>query len=136
VPGVHLHREFTISQKGMRLNLLQILAQVGNGAATKPTPAPRAVDMIAQFFPFLLIIGVMVLLMFRSKSKEEKQRKSMLSNLKKGDEVQTIGGALAKVVEVRDDRVLLKVDESSNTKIWFKRSAIGQVLSQEKTESK
>jgi preprotein translocase subunit YajC len=114
------------------LNLLEILAQ-----ATQPAKrAPGPVDLIAQFFPFLLIIGVMLLLMFRSKSKEDRQRKDMMANLKKGDEVQTIGGALGKVVEVRDDRVLLKVDESSNTKIWFRRSAIGQVVTQEKAETK
>ena len=117
------------------MNLLEILAQ-GGTPTTQPKPAPPGVNQFVQFFPFLLIIGVMVLLMFRSKSKEDKQRKQMLSTMKKGDEVQTIGGALGKVVEVRDDRVLLKVDESSNTKIWFRRSAIGQVVAQEKSETK
>jgi preprotein translocase subunit YajC len=119
-----------------RLNLLQILAQGGAPTTQPKASAPPGVNQFVQFFPFLLIIGVMVLLMFRSKGKEEKQRKQMLNTLKKGDEVQTIGGALGKVVEVRDDRVLLKVDESSNTKIWFRRSAIGQVVTQEKSETK
>jgi len=47
--------------------------------------------------------------------------------------VQTIGGILAGVVEVREDRVLLKVDETSNTKIWFARSAVHKVLGEEKS---
>ncbi len=50
--------------------------------------------------------------------------------------MQTIGGELGKVVEAREDRVLLKVDESSNTKIWYTRSAINRVLGEEKAEAK
>jgi preprotein translocase subunit YajC len=46
--------------------------------------------------------------------------------------VQTIGGVLGKVVETEDSRMLLKVDESSNTKIWFSRDAIYKVLGEEK----
>ena len=57
----------------------------------------------------------------------------MLSALKKGDEVQTIGGVLGKVIETRDDRVLLKVDESSNAKMWFTRAAIQRVITEEKS---
>jgi hypothetical protein len=32
---------------------------------------------------------------------------------------------------VRDDKILLKVDESNNTKVWFARSAIHRVLGEE-----
>ena len=118
------------------MNLLEILAQ-GAAPATAPgKPAPPGVNTFVQYFPFLLIIGVMVYLMFKSKSKEDRTRKEMMANLKKGDEVQTIGGIIGKVIEVRDDRVQVKVDESSNTKMWFRRSAIGQVLTAEKSESK
>jgi len=50
--------------------------------------------------------------------------------------VQTIGGILGTVIEAREGDVLLKVDESSNTKIRFARSAIHRVLEEEKSESK
>ena len=60
----------------------------------------------------------------------------MLSQLKKGDEIQTIGGIIGKVVEAREDRVLVKVDETANSKIWFSRNAIHRVLDEEKAESK
>lgn len=91
--------------------------------------------MLRQFFPLILIVLVFYFLVFGSKRKQEKQRQAMLSELKKGDEVVTIGGQIGKVIETRDDRVLLKVDESSNAKIWFLRSAIHRVLD-EKAESK
>ena len=61
----------------------------------------------------------------------------MSNTLPRGaDRVQTIGGILGKVVEAEETKVLLKVDESSNTKIWFSRSAIDRVLEEEKSESK
>jgi preprotein translocase subunit YajC len=58
----------------------------------------------------------------------------MLSELKKGDRVQTIGGILGTVVEARDTEILVKVDESSNAKIRFSRSAIHRVIEEEKSE--
>ena len=44
-----------------------------------------------------------------------------------------IGGILGTVVEARDTDVLLKVDESSNTKIRFSRNAIHRVVDEDKT---
>ena len=115
------------------IDLLQVLAQT-----TPPTtqPAPPAVDLLRMGFPFLIIIGMFYFLVIRSKRTQEKRRQSMLSELKRGVRVQTIGGILGSVVESRDDRVLLKVDESSNTKIWFSRSAVHRVLDEEKAEAK
>jgi preprotein translocase subunit YajC len=80
--------------------------------------------------PFPLIIMflvVMYITMIMPKRKQDKSRQLMLTNMKRGDEVQTIGGVIGKVVDPREDRVLIKVDESSNTKIWFARSAIAKV---------
>ena len=51
-----------------------------------------------------------------------------MSAIKKHDRVQTIGGVIGAIVEVKPDEVVLKVDESSNTRITFARSAIQQVL--------
>jgi preprotein translocase subunit YajC len=52
----------------------------------------------------------------------------MVSAIKKHDRVQTIGGVIGSVVEIKPDYVVLKVDESSNTRITFARSAVQQVL--------
>jgi preprotein translocase subunit YajC len=89
----------------------------------------------SQFFPLLLILGVFYFIMFRSNKGKDKKRQEMLSQLKRNDEVQTIGGVIGKVVEAREDRVLVKVDETTQTKVWFARSAIHRVLDAEKTEA-
>ena len=79
--------------------------------------------------PILLMVVVFFFIMNRSKKGHgQTARPTCCSNLKKGDEVQTIGGILGKVMEAREDKVLLKVDENSNTKIWFGRSAIHKVV--------
>ena len=60
----------------------------------------------------------------------------MLDALKKNDRVQTIGGVLGTVVDVRDNEVLVKVDETNNVKIRFNRTAIKEVLQDAAVESK
>lgn len=80
---------------------------------------------------FLIIIvgmfAVMMIFSSRSQAKEKKKRQEMLSALKKGDKVETVGGILGAVVEVREHDVVLKVDENANTRIKFSRSAIRNV---------
>jgi preprotein translocase subunit YajC len=108
------------------------------GPAGAPTTgrAPSFMDFFASpMFPLLLGIVVLYVFMFRSKRNTEKQRQDMLGQMKRGDRVQTIGGILGKVVEVEDSKVLLKVDENSNTKIWFSRSAIQRVVNEEKAST-
>ena len=52
-----------------------------------------------------------------------------MASLAKGSKVQTIGGILGTVVEVRDDELIVKVDENSNTRLRFAKSAVTTVLS-------
>jgi preprotein translocase subunit YajC len=89
-----------------------------------------------QIMPILLVVVVRYFVLLRPNQRKEKQRTQMLSSLKRGDRVQTIGGVLGTVVEARETEVVLKVDESSNTKIRFSRSAIHRVLDEEKAETK
>ena len=116
---------------------MEILELVVVAQATPPTtqgnPAPPAFSFLLNYGPLILIVVLFYFLFIRGKQKTERSRRDMLASLKKGDEVQTIGGVLGKVVETRDDRVLLKVDESSNTKMWFTRGAIARVVTEEKT---
>ena len=55
----------------------------------------------------------------------------MLANLKRGDRIQTIGGILGSVVEARENEVVIKIDESTNTKIRIVRDAIKKVTAEE-----
>jgi preprotein translocase subunit YajC len=116
------------------MNLLHVLAQ--NPPPVAPATAPSGPPAWTQFVPIILIIGVFYIFLWRSKRGEAKKRTDMLGQLKRGDRIQTIGGIIGNVVEVRDEDVLVKVDETSNTKIRFSRSAIHRVLGEEKADAK
>ena len=115
------------------MSIFQILGQT-----TAPTtrPAPGWYVFLTQMGPLILIVVLFYFLFIRSKRTQDRKRKDMLGQLKKGDRVQTIGGILGTVVEARENDVLLKVDESSNTKIRFSRSAIHRVLDADESASK
>ena len=102
-----------------------------NPASTRPTGGGWGEIFRTPMFPILLLILVFYVFMFRNKRNQDRQRTDMLSQMKRGDRVQTIGGILGKVVDAEEHKVLLKVDESSNTKIWFSRNAIHRVLEED-----
>ncbi|MEM8737530.1 MAG: preprotein translocase subunit YajC [Planctomycetota bacterium] len=79
-------------------------------------------------FIMILVVGMLFIFSMSGGRKEKKRRAAMLEQLKKGAKVQTAGGVLGTVVEVRDDEVLVKVDENSNTRMRFAKTAISAVL--------
>ncbi|MGA2093645.1 MAG: preprotein translocase subunit YajC [Sedimentisphaerales bacterium] len=79
---------------------------------------------------FLIVIFVVMFFMLREPRRKQKQHDKMVQTLKKNDKVRTIGGIIGTVVDIKDDEIVLKVDESNNTKIRIVPSAIGKNLSE------
>ncbi|GBG08726.1 preprotein translocase subunit YajC [Paenibacillus sp. MY03] len=77
--------------------------------------------------PFVLMFAVFYFLLIRPQQKKSKARNSMLSQIKKGDKITTIGGLHGTIVELTDDTVVLRVNDT--TKMTFERSAINGVVS-------
>ena len=103
-------------------------ASAANGAAAPATgPAGGSGFLIMM----MVLLGTMVLFSVMSGRREKKKRAELLGSIKKHDKVMTIGGVLGTVVEMKDDAVVLKVDETSNTRITFSKSAISQVMPQD-----
>ena len=97
------------------------------GAAAQGAPAGGGSFMVM----LIVLMGAMILFSFVSARREKKKREQLLGNIKKHDKVLTVGGIMGSVVELKDDSVVLKVDETSNTRITFAKSAISQVMPQE-----
>lgn len=76
----------------------------------------------------VLMFVVMIVFSFMGQRRDRKKREAMIGAVKKHDKVQTVGGVIGSVVEVKPDTIVLKVDESANTRITFARSSIQQVL--------
>ncbi|MGT2754774.1 preprotein translocase subunit YajC [Streptococcus ovis] len=71
------------------------------------------------FFPALML--AMVAWMFYSQRKQQKNRMDSLSQIKKGDEIVTIGGLYGIVDEINEQKVVLDID---GVYLTFDRSAI------------
>jgi preprotein translocase subunit YajC len=104
-------------------SLVTLLAQ------TATRPAPPAPDFFSPLnMGIILAAAAFFWIYMRSQKKERQRFADMLNALKRNDRVQTIGGIYGTVVDVRDNEVVLKVDESSNVKIRFNRQAIKEIL--------
>ena len=81
--------------------------------------------------PLLLIGGffvIMIIMTSLSSRKEKKKQQQMLDSLTRHDKVMTNGGMIGVISDVRDDEIVLKVDESTNTRVRFTKSAVKTVL--------
>ena len=83
-------------------------------------------QLVSMLVPFGLIILVFYFLIIRPQNKKQKETQAMLSSIKKNDRVVTIGGIRGTVHAVRDDAIVLKVDDE--VKIEFNKSAIASVI--------
>lgn len=80
-----------------------------------------------MFLPLILIFAIFYLLIVRPQQKQAKLRQKMISELKKGDEVVTVGGILGRVVGVADN--ILTVEIADNCKVKMERSGIQSLKS-------
>jgi len=100
------------------------------GGAVAPTAGG---GLFSMALPFILMIGVFYLLIIRPQSNQRKKMQQMLDNLKVNDKIVTSSGIYGKVITIHDDKqtVIIRVDETTNTKMTFQKSAIVNVLSNE-----
>ncbi len=82
--------------------------------------------MIYQVIMWVGIIGVFYFFMIRPQQKKQKEQKELLNNLKKGDQVVTIGGIHARVYTVEEATVTLELDKG--VKLTVEKSAISRTI--------
>ena len=70
-----------------------------------------------SFLPLLLIIVVFWFFMIRPQMKRQKELTNFRSTLKRGDSVLTTGGIYGKVFDIKDQYVVIEVDEKVKMKI-------------------
>lgn len=87
---------------------------------------------IMTFLPLVLIVVVFYFFMIRPQMKKQKELATFRNSLEKGDKVVTTGGIYGKIVEMKDNTVLLQVDE--NVKIRVDKAAIVKDMSDIQTQ--
>ncbi len=82
-----------------------------------------------QIVMLVILVAGFYLLIIRPQQQRQKQHQDTVSALKPGATIVTIGGLVAEVVEVRGDRVLLKVADGGTME--YVKDAVGKVLPDE-----
>ena len=90
------------------------------------TAAAGSGSMLMSVLPFGLIILIFYFFIIRPQNKKQKETEKMLSALKKGDKVVTVGGIHGVISSTKEKTVIVKVDD--NAKIEFSRNAIATVV--------
>lgn len=100
---------------------------ISNAYAQTTTAAdPGLMANLGTFAPILIMFVVMYFLMIRPQQKRQKEMKSMMEALAKGDEVVTAGGILGRVVQVKDAYVTVEV--APGTEITVQKNAVTTLL--------
>jgi preprotein translocase subunit YajC len=90
-------------------------------------------NMLVTMLPFILIFVIFYVFMIRPQNKKQKETEKMISAIKKGDKVVTIGGIHGVVSSTKEKTIVVKVDD--NCKLELNRAAVSAVVTDEKKES-
>ena len=72
----------------------------------------------AQFIPLILIFVIFYFFLIRPQQKKVKEHKTMVTALKRGDDVVTSGGIVGKVEKVYDDdKIDLSISQDVSVKV-------------------
>ena len=115
-------------------NVAAAAADVKAQATTEQPANPEAAAQeepgffsgVMGMLPMILIIVVMFYLMYRGQKKEQKRRQEMITAIKKGDKVVTIGGIHGTIFEVKEDIFVITI--APNTNIEIGKAAIGSIV--------
>lgn len=83
-------------------------------------------SLIASFMPLILIFIIFYFLLIRPQQKRAKEHKALLEAIKRGDQILTGGGIIAKVIKADEKELTVEVSDKVNIKIL--RSTVADVL--------
>ncbi len=84
------------------------------------------VNPLVNLMPAFFLFGVMYFLLIRPQQRRQREHTQLISGLKKHDEVVTIGGVHGTIVTVKEQTVLLRVDDQA--KLEVDKTAIARLL--------
>jgi len=78
---------------------------------------------LISLLPMILIIAVMYFFMIRPQQKRQKEEQKMRNNLRVGDEITTIGGICGRVLQVKEDALVIETG-ADRSKMTIKKWAV------------
>jgi preprotein translocase subunit YajC len=98
-----------------------ILAMAGPGGGGQQGSNP-----MTMFVPMLIIFAIFYFMLIRPQQRKEKDRRSMIDNVKTGDRILFSGGIIGTVTNVKEGALVVKI--ADNVKIDVARGAVNRVL--------
>jgi len=83
--------------------------------------------MILVYIAFF--IAIMYFMVIRPQKKKEKKTREMLSSLQVGSEVVTIGGIYGKIINIKDDDIIIETS-IDKTKLNLKKWAVKEIINE------
>lgn len=87
-------------------------------------------DGLVGLLPIIAMFAVMWFFIIRPAQKRQKTTSQMQKDLKRGDDIITVGGLHAKVDAVDDQTIFVLV--ADGTRLQFERVAVGRVVTETK----
>lgn len=97
---------------------------------TPPAQGGAAPPPLLNLMPIVLIFGIFYFLLIRPQQKRQAEHGRMVSQLKKNDQVITTGGIYGTIVNVKEDSVVLRVDD--NVRIEVQKNCVASLKKQVK----
>ena len=82
--------------------------------------------MFASFVPLILIFIIFYFLLIRPQQKKATEHKIRLYSIKRGDQILTSGGMIAKVIKADTEELTVEISDKVNVKIF--RSTVSDVI--------
>jgi preprotein translocase subunit YajC len=104
---------------------------ISSAFAQAAVPAAAGIETsLMSFLPLLLMVGVLYFIAIRPQMKRQKEHRSMVQALQKGDEVVTTGGLLGRVESISDAYFQLEVSQLAEKPVCItvQRSAVQLIL--------
>jgi preprotein translocase subunit YajC len=95
-------------------------------AMGSPGQGGGAAGFLTSMLPIVAMIAILWFLLIRPQQKEQQKHREMVKNLKKGDEVVTMGGLYGRIMSLDAEKVSLRV--ADNVKIDVERSKVVRVV--------
>ncbi len=103
----------------------------GSSSGTSPAAGSSWFSMIFLLLIFFLMFYFLIILPQR---KREKDFQRMISALRRGDIVVTVGGIVGKVIDIRKDTV--KIKTATATELEITKRAIANVMREKETKER
>jgi preprotein translocase subunit YajC len=98
---------------------------ISDAMAQAPAAGAQDPGWMSLIFPFVLL-AIFYFFLIRPQMKRQKEHKALVDQLQKGDEVQTEGGIMGKVIELGDN--FSKVEVADGVVLKIRRTAISAVM--------